>query len=139
MGPRRIDRTGQRFGEWTAVEFMRVDGLKKSVWLMRCSCGTKREIRMDKAVCGRTTNCGCKRTKPPGSTNAGGYERCRLNRNETAAAVEDLLWVHGWVTTEDMSQRLGLSPRALELRLQRCDPPRNDLIAAMREARRRAA
>ena len=49
-----IDLTGQKFGEWTVLEYV-----GKSKWLCRCECGTERNIESGSLRRGRTTSCGC--------------------------------------------------------------------------------
>lgn len=52
---KRIDLTGQKFGEWTVLEYA---GEKQ--WLCRCSCGTLRYVDGSILRRGLSTHCGCK-------------------------------------------------------------------------------
>lgn len=52
---KRIDLTGQKFGEWTVLEYA---GEKQ--WLCRCLCGTLRYVDGSILRRGLSTHCGCK-------------------------------------------------------------------------------
>lgn len=55
---RRMDLTGQVLGHWTVIE---PDGGKH--WKCKCACGTVKSVASGHLVSGRSTNCGCERTK----------------------------------------------------------------------------
>lgn len=58
MGRKRVDMTGQRFGNWVCIE-ARPD----RKWLCRCDCGTVREVYRAKLITGISMSCGCNRKK----------------------------------------------------------------------------
>lgn len=51
---------GCRFGSWTVVERAGKRG-KGSNWLVRCDCGTEREVQGGEMLRGKSTSCGCSR------------------------------------------------------------------------------
>lgn len=53
------DLTNQRFGKWTALDYVRIGGRGK--WRCKCACGTERLIWGNDLTHGRTANCGCVR------------------------------------------------------------------------------
>lgn len=67
MPAARKDRTGQKFGQWTIIADTGKKKNNASVWLVQCSCGTTREIRIDRLTAGRSKSCGCYRTHWPDS------------------------------------------------------------------------
>lgn len=52
--PKFIDRTGQRFGRLTAIEY-----LGSAKWLCRCDCGQMKVVATRHLVSGKTKSCGC--------------------------------------------------------------------------------
>ena len=52
------DLTGLRFGSWTALEYK-----GDSKWLCKCDCGTIREVKTDNLLQGKSTSCGCSKSK----------------------------------------------------------------------------
>lgn len=59
--PKYRDRTGKRFGKWTAIRYMRnaTGAGKCAIWLCRCECGTEREVRVTDLTSGASESCGC--------------------------------------------------------------------------------
>lgn len=57
--PRLVDRTGQRFNDWTFVKRLPNRGGKNTLWLCRCICGTERAQTTAKVLSGLTKGCGC--------------------------------------------------------------------------------
>lgn len=55
----RADIIGQRFGELTALWFVKVDAYQKAVWRFLCDCGTEADISIGNISNGHTTSCGC--------------------------------------------------------------------------------
>lgn len=58
---RRLDLTGQVFGEWTALRLDRERLGGHSYWICKCSCGTIRSVDGNTLRDGRSTSCGCKK------------------------------------------------------------------------------
>ena len=54
-----IDIQGQKFGRWTVLEKIKVEGKKEAYWLCRCDCGTERKVLGKNLRNGRSTSCGC--------------------------------------------------------------------------------
>jgi len=59
---KRIDLTGQKFGEWEVIEY---SGYSK--WLCRCSCGTEKSVEAYDLKKGKTKSCGCKNINDNGN------------------------------------------------------------------------
>lgn len=58
---KRLDLTGDRFGDLTVVkEVDRVGG--QSRWLCQCDCGTESIVRLGNLRNGHTVSCGCRRS-----------------------------------------------------------------------------
>jgi len=54
-------RTGNRYGNLTAIRRIRADAHKNQIWLFRCDCGRECEKRSNDVTSGKTISCGCKR------------------------------------------------------------------------------
>jgi len=54
MSKRAIDRTGQRYGHWTVIEYR-----GQSRWLIRCACGFERVQTLNNLIYGYSKSCGC--------------------------------------------------------------------------------
>ncbi len=58
MDVRTLDRTGKKYGYWTAISFY--DRKKSQTrWLCRCVCGTEKPVIANTLVKGLSTSCGC--------------------------------------------------------------------------------
>jgi hypothetical protein len=57
MSPRK-DIAGQRFGRLVAVEFVRTNRNRKSVWKVKCDCGKEKEMTRPALMAG-AKSCGC--------------------------------------------------------------------------------
>lgn len=55
-----VDIIGERFGEWLVLERDCSVSSKKSKYICKCSCGTKRSLFRHNLLKGRTSHCGCK-------------------------------------------------------------------------------
>lgn len=55
--PRFRDLTGQKFGRWTAMEF--IPGGNHSKWKVRCDCGNEKQVLSDNLTKGKSRSCGC--------------------------------------------------------------------------------
>lgn len=63
-GNRFIDRTGKRYGNLTAIKYIKticVNGKSRKIWLCQCDCGNFVEIRGENLGIkkGKTKSCGC--------------------------------------------------------------------------------
>jgi hypothetical protein len=59
---KRIDLTGKKFGRWTVLrQDKKVTRHKKTRWVCRCECGTKKSVESTVLRRGTSTNCGCVR------------------------------------------------------------------------------
>ena len=58
-GRKRIDRTGEQFGEWTVIRFSHLDKRGSVCWECKCSCGTIRALVGSDLAHGSSKSCGC--------------------------------------------------------------------------------
>ena len=58
MHHRAIDLTGQRFGYLTAMSYAGSNG-QKSLWTVKCDCGTQKVLVASELRQGRVRSCGC--------------------------------------------------------------------------------
>lgn len=72
-----IDRTGQRFGQLTAVVYTGMDVNHKSLWLWRCDCGIEKVTRSNDVVSGQIISCGCFQRQ-----HAGDWKRVHPKHNK---------------------------------------------------------
>lgn len=54
-----INIQGQKFGRWTVLEKVKVEGKKEAYWLCRCDCGAEKKVLGKNLRNGRSTSCGC--------------------------------------------------------------------------------
>lgn len=57
------DLTGQRFGKYTVIALSEPYKGRKDTWLCKCDCGNERIVYGFGLKSGRSTNCGCAKTK----------------------------------------------------------------------------
>src|ERR1700756_1221997 len=78
---RRVDLTGLRFGQLTALSRIpNPNGL--SAWLCRCDCGRHKAVRIDHLQNGATISCGC-------AANQGPFIAIRSADVRAVASVKD--------------------------------------------------
>lgn len=53
------DYAGKRFGRWTAIKRVRVNGQPE--WLCKCDCGQQGTVRLARLKGGQSQSCGCQR------------------------------------------------------------------------------
>lgn len=99
---RRIDETGNKYGELTVVKSGGTNKDKKALWLCKCSCGNYTTTTGKSLRNGSSTSCGClkvkraremaKHNKKHGETNTKLYnvwrgikKRCRLATSDAYA------------------------------------------------------
>ena len=58
-----IDLTGRRFGSLLVRRRSGWDGSKNAVWICRCDCGNRRDVRGTNLTMGKTRSCGCQKGK----------------------------------------------------------------------------
>ena len=60
-----IDETGNKYSEWTVIEYITPDERENrdKSWIAKCSCGTVRPVRINDLRSGKSTNCGCLKIK----------------------------------------------------------------------------
>lgn len=56
-----IDIKNKKFGDLTVIEFVKQDKNKNSIWLCKCKCGNKKEIKAVYLKNGDAKSCGCRR------------------------------------------------------------------------------
>lgn len=54
-----MDLTGNRYGRLTAIKYVGRSKHKKPLWLVKCDCGTKKEVVSPSLTNGVTQSCGC--------------------------------------------------------------------------------
>lgn len=68
---------GAQFGRLTVIgdgePFVRSDGRKDRMLLVRCECGTEKTVRQDELKSGGTKSCGCLRGEDHGKANSAEY------------------------------------------------------------------
>lgn len=57
------DIANRKFGSLTAVRFIGMEPTYGQVWLVRCECGTEKNVRKANLMSGSTQTCGCSRRK----------------------------------------------------------------------------
>lgn len=60
--PRNEDLTGQKFGRWTALEYVRKNNVsqsKRNCWICKCDCGTIRSLAKRLLTASISRSCGC--------------------------------------------------------------------------------
>jgi len=60
VSPALIDLTGKQFSYWTVEGMGGRNARGKLLWICRCVCGTRKEIRGDRLRHKLTRSCGCK-------------------------------------------------------------------------------
>jgi hypothetical protein len=66
------DITGMRFGQLTALSFVRRNQISQAIWSVRCDCGQENEVPANRLLRGGAKSCGClriKRTKEARTTH----------------------------------------------------------------------
>lgn len=64
MPKKVIDRTGQRFGLLTALQYMGRGKHTQSMWLCSCECGSTKVISLNALTQGGARSCGCRVRMP---------------------------------------------------------------------------
>jgi len=75
-----IDRTGGRYGRWTAVNYV-----GSSTWSCICECGSTRVVPSRDLVAGKSKSCGCLQRELTGDTK-------RTHGGSSSRAYQ--IWVH---------------------------------------------
>lgn len=57
--PKRVDRTGQRWGRLVIVSFSHRDSHRESFWRCRCDCGNEKVAAWGNLRAGNVSSCGC--------------------------------------------------------------------------------
>src|SRR5271154_3039003 len=63
MTKRYKNLTGSKFGDLTAVRYLRSDSQANAVWEWLCLCGRKVELTSHQVKRGHNLSCGCRRTR----------------------------------------------------------------------------
>jgi len=56
-----IDLTGQKFGRWTALNYVGLNKFRIAMWLCYCECGKEKSVAGATLRCGESKSCGCYR------------------------------------------------------------------------------
>ena len=57
------DKTGQKFGRWTVIEFVGIHKSRYSLWKCKCDCGNVSILLSSKLTGGKSKSCGCLRNE----------------------------------------------------------------------------
>lgn len=104
VGKKVIDLTGMRFGELTAVEFVKIVGKspnKCAVWRCLCSCGNFVDVRSSNLRSGHTTSCGCKLTEAQQDTS---IRVAALKKSEKTGQFENNIRAKNWTLVSPNGQ-----------------------------------
>ena len=93
--PKKLELKGKRFGKLLVVGYLGQNKYHKTVWLVRCDCGTEKAVIGSSMTSGSTTSCGCDRDR----------------------AVKNLNWKHGGRGSTEYNIWKNMR--------QRCNNPRN--------------
>jgi hypothetical protein len=55
--PRKHINSGDRFGRWTALQFIKMEPNKGQIWRFRCDCGSEHEKKLSMVTLGRSNQC----------------------------------------------------------------------------------
>lgn len=77
---RRIDMTGKTAGAQVVLRFVGLDKHGQAMWLVRCACGSERNVQGAKLRSGESTSCGCLKSAKCAAVNVrhGDASRGRL-------------------------------------------------------------
>lgn len=64
MPAKRLDLTGQKFGQWTVVREADKNKRGQRRWLCQCTCGKSNEVTTAALRSGGSKSCGCSKEKP---------------------------------------------------------------------------
>ena len=93
-----IDVTGQRFGHLVAVERAGKDRCGSWMWLCRCDCGAEVVIGISRLRAANTIGCRLCAAR-------------RSRKNRYAQMIEDLEWIIGTDSPDNVARRLGYTAR----------------------------
>lgn len=60
-----INMKGRTFGRLKVLKYVKQDKHRRSVWAVRCKCGTEKEVFGTHLRSGETQSCGCSHVLPP--------------------------------------------------------------------------
>lgn len=93
---KRIDLTGNKFGELTVLKERPERLRKEKAWICKCSCGKDTVATQGQLLRGVKKSCGCLRKKSPANTlNLAGKKFGKLTAIQRAGATKDglALWL----------------------------------------------
>lgn len=56
---KRVDILGRTFGHWTVMSEAGSSDLGQAMWNCKCVCGTRKRVRYNSLVEGKSKSCGC--------------------------------------------------------------------------------
>ena len=76
-----VDLKGQRFGRWTALEYVGLDKHKRALWKCECDCGIIKNVASNNLRRGLTKSCGCYKSQASKERlETHGHSKTRLYR-----------------------------------------------------------
>jgi hypothetical protein len=89
---KKIDRTGERFGQWTVLG--PAARAYQTMWACKCQCGTKRDVSSANLTAGNSTSCGCVRAANSAfAIRNRNYKGSRNPKARKSAARNGGVWV----------------------------------------------
>lgn len=127
---KRIDLTGQIFGDWTVLRYD-IEGSKGSScakWICRCSCGTIKSVGSQSLREGKSKSCGCKKIKNLVGSTFGYLEVLKLDESKKERTTYWICLCHG------CGREISVESRALQYHLKSCGCKRYDIISEKQSA-----
>ncbi len=84
--PKRLDRTGLRYGRLLVVKYVGKDNRGKLLWLCKCDCGNEKIVVGDNLSSGKSNSCGC--LKKEFLSKSGNQYGLYENREEAIAKTQ---------------------------------------------------
>lgn len=122
--PRRLDLTGQTFGEWTVLGKGDIAQNGAIYWKCRCSCGTEKLCQAGSLRNGSSVSCGHDRARhghsftPTGRAWYGMRQRCYnpSDKNYPSYGGRGIVVCKRWLESlENFLDDMGLAPKDLSL------------------------